>query len=62
MSRRRRHRGGWTLIVVLILIDLALGVALFDAHGVKPIVIALAVALVLGLLSTGRRRTRRGYR
>jgi hypothetical protein len=63
MSRRRgkgRRRQLW--ILVLAAADLALGSALYAAHGGGPVALAVLISLVLGVFGNSvlpRRRTRR---
>lgn len=56
---RRRSRGLCLRDVVLLLIVLALGVALYDVAGAGPVILAVVVALVLSVVDGSRRRSRR---
>ena len=60
MSRRRgrrSHRQAW--ILALIVLDVALGSALYTTNGAGPVVLAFAIALLFGVFGASRRRTRR---
>ena len=63
MSRRRnRRKGARAWVLFLIVVDVLLGSALYAAHGRGPVVLAVLIALALGVFGNAvrpRRRTRR---
>ena len=60
MSRRRgRGRSRRTWILALIVLDVALGSALYASNGAGPVVLAAVISFILAAFTASRRRTRR---